>query len=173
MKEGDETAYQTFYENYYDRLWRYLLVVAAGDEEAAIEAVQATFLRVVRHIKVWPDDAAFWGWLTVLARSAFSDQRRKRRRYLAFLDRFAWHSRPEPSGPDPDSTEAGLVELLEKNLAALPADEREVIELKYFEHQPVREIAAALKTSEKSIESRLSRVRRKLKCALLEGLKDE
>lgn len=172
MKAGDEAAYRTFYDLYYDRLWRYLLVVASGDEEGAGEALQATLLRVVRHIKVWPDDATLWGWLTVLARNSFSDQTRKRRRYLAFLDRFAWHTRADP-GPGPGAVEGELLRLLQANLAALPAEEREVVELKYFEHCPVREIAAALQTSEKAIESRLVRIRRKLKSAVLEGLKHE
>ena len=92
MKEGDEEAYRDFYDAYYNRLWRYLLVVTAGDEEATAEALQATLVRVVRHIKVFQDEASFWGWLTVLARSALSDQRRGRRRYLAFLDRFTRHT---------------------------------------------------------------------------------
>jgi RNA polymerase sigma-70 factor (ECF subfamily) len=122
---------------------------------------------------VWPDDAAFWGWLTVLARSALSDQNRQRRRYLAFLERFAWLSRPNGPAPDSCAADAGLAGLLEKNLAALPADEREVVELKYFEHLPVREIAARLQVSEKAVESRLVRIRGKLKSAMLEGLKDE
>jgi hypothetical protein len=74
MAAGDEAAYRTFYDAYYDRLWRYLLVVTAGDEEAAIEALQSALLRVVRHIKVFRSEAVFWSWLTVLARSALSDQ---------------------------------------------------------------------------------------------------
>src|SRR2546427_4287238 len=100
MKEGDEMAYRIFYDAYYHRLWRYLLVVTSGDEEASGEALQSALVRVVRHIKVFPDDAAFWGWLTVLARSALSDQTRGRRRYLAFLDRFTKHGQVQQVSPD-------------------------------------------------------------------------
>ncbi len=66
MKEGDDMAYRTFYDAYYPRLWRYLLVVTSGNEEASSEALQSALVRVVRYIKVFPDDTAFWGWLTVL-----------------------------------------------------------------------------------------------------------
>jgi DNA-directed RNA polymerase specialized sigma24 family protein len=97
MVQGDETAYRTFYDAYFDRLSRYLLVVTAGDEDAAREALQSGLVRVVRHIKIFTSEAVFWSWLTVLARSALSDQRRKRRRYLAFLDRFTWHTRAQQS----------------------------------------------------------------------------
>jgi RNA polymerase sigma-70 factor (ECF subfamily) len=173
MAAGDEAAFRTFYDAYYDRLSRYLLVVTAGDEEAALEALQSALVRVVRHIKVFRSEAVFWSWLTVLARTALSDQNRKRRRYLAFLDRFSWQARIEPSEPEDTGADARLLNLLECNLAALPADEKRLVEWKYLEGRSVLEIAGELETSEKAIESRLVRVRRKLKEALLLGLKNE
>jgi len=173
MKEGDEMAYRSFFEAYYHRLWRYLLVVTSGDEDASGEALQAAFVRVVRHIKVFPNEASFWGWLTVLARSALSDQTRGRRRYLAFLDRFTKHTEIQVSLPNEAATDARLLSLLETKLAAMPPEERELVEAKYFDRRSVRDIAQGLGTSEKAIESRLVRLRRKLKVALLDGLKNE
>ena len=173
MAQGDETAYRTFYEAYFDRLSRYLLVVTAGDEEAAREALQSTLLRVVRHIKVFPSDAVFWSWLTVLARSALSDQNRKRRRYLAFLERFTWHARAQQAAPEEPEAEARLAALLETKLGVLPLDERRLVEAKYFERRSVREIAEAHNLSEKAVESRLVRIRQKLKAAILDGLTHE
>jgi RNA polymerase sigma factor (sigma-70 family) len=63
--------------------------------------------------------------------------------------------------------------MLEQNLALLCPDERDLLQRKYFAGQSVREIAAELQTSEKSVESRLVRIRRKLKAALLESLRNE
>ena len=166
-------AYRTFYDAYYPRLWRYLLVVTSGNEEASSEALQSALVRVVRHIKAFPNETAFWGWLTVLARSALSDQTRGRRRYLAFLDRFTKHSKVEHSVPDEPVADAKLLALLETKLAAMPPDERQLVESKYLERRSVREIAEELGTSEKTIEPRLMRIRRKLKSALLEALKHE
>ncbi len=171
MVQGDEAAYRTFYEAYFDRLSRYLLVVTAGDEEAAREALQSALVRVVRHIKVFPSEAVFWSWLTVLARSALSDQSRKRRRYLAFLDRFTSHTRVQEAASDDPEADATLGALLEESLGSLPLDERRLVEAKYFERRSVREMAEDLSLSEKAIESRLVRIRQKLKAALLHGLK--
>jgi RNA polymerase sigma-70 factor (ECF subfamily) len=173
MVQGNETTYHAFYDAYFDRLSRYLLVVTAGDEEAAREALQSTLLRVVRHIKVFPSDAVFWSWLTVLARSALSDQSRKRRRYLAFLQRFTWHSRAQQAAADEPEADAKLADLLDTNLGALPLDERRLVEAKYFERRSVREIAGDLSLSEKAVESRLVRIRQKLKAAILDGLTHE
>ena len=173
MVGGDELAYRTFYDAYFNRLWRYLLVVTAGDEQAASEALQSALVRIVRHIKVFTNDATFWGWLTVLARSALIDQTRKRRRYLAFLDRFTWHAHVQQTVANNTEADVRLLSLLDISLAALPFDERRLLEAKYLERRSVREMAQELELSEKALESRLGRIRRKLKAAILEGLKHE
>ena len=173
MAAGDELAYRSFYDAYFNRLSRYLLVVTAGDEDTAREALQSALVRVVRHIKVFPSEAIFWSWLTVLARSALSDQARKERRYLAFLDRFTWHTRAQEAAPDDAEVDTRLDTLLESSLGGLPFDERQLVEAKYLERRSVRDIAEDLSLSEKAVESRLVRIRHKLKTAILDGLKRE
>src|SRR5688572_1358408 len=88
MVHSDETGWREFYDAYFNRLLRYLLVVTNGREESAREALQLTLMRVVRNIRNFDSEAAFWSWLTVLARSSVVDEARKRNRYLALLDRF-------------------------------------------------------------------------------------
>jgi RNA polymerase sigma-70 factor, ECF subfamily len=173
MTEGDEMAWRTFYDAYFDRLWRYLLVVAAGNEDAAREALQLALLRVVRHVKAFETEEIFWSWLTVLARSAFADETRKRRRYFAFLERFTRHQDTGPSAMGNGEADEQLRALLESQLTALPENERQLVERKYILRQSVREIADGQQTTEKAVESRLSRIRRKLKDAVLDELKNE
>ena len=166
-------AYRAFHDAYFDRLSRYLLVVAAGNEDAMREALQATLVRVVRYIKVFRSEDVFWSWLTVLARSAFADETRKRRRYFSFLDRFTRHISVEPASPNDPHDDDRLRVLLERQVAALPPDEQKLLEQKYFARRSVREIAGELQTTEKAVESKLSRVRRKLKDAVLVELNHE
>jgi len=173
MVRGDEEAYRNFYDAYFNRLFRYLLVVTAGDEEATREALQATLVRVVRHIKVFSNDAAFWSWLTVLARSALSDQNRKLRRYLAFLDRFTRHARIQREAANDSQPDAKLLALLERGVASLSPDEQQLVEWKYHARRSVREIAEELHTTDNAVESRLSRIRSKLKEAVLSELKHD
>lgn len=173
MAAGDEAAYRRFHDLYVDRLVRYLLVVAGGDEQAMREALQGALHRVVRHVRVFEDEAVFWSWLTVLARSAHADERRKRRRYRTFLERFARHAEFAAVTPDAEQAEARLGEALAAGLAALPADERALLQAKYTERQPVRAMAEQLGTTEKAVESRLTRARLKLKALVLEGLRHE
>ena len=173
MVQGDETAYCAFHDAYIERMYRYLLVVTSGNEEATREALQSALVRVVRYIKVFPSEGVFWSWLTVLARSALSDQSRKRRRYVAFLERFTWHSQAQQAAADGHEADAKLAALLETNLGALPLDERRLLEAKYFEGRSVHDIAGDLGLSEKAVDSRLVRIRQKLKAAILDELKHE
>ncbi len=172
MIEGNEMAWRTFYNAYFDRLWRYLLVVSAGSEDAAREALQAALIRVTRHIKVFRDEAVFWSWLTVLARSAFADETKKRRRYFSFLERFTRHSDAQSGSHDVPADER-LARLLTQQIALLQPDEKNLVEEKYLVGRSVREIAHKLETTEKAVESKLSRVRKKLKDAALAALKNE
>jgi RNA polymerase sigma-70 factor, ECF subfamily len=172
MAAGDETAYRLFYDAYFDRLWRYLIVVTTGNEDAAREALQATLTRVVRHIRVFQSEPVFWSWLTVLARSALTDQTRKHRRYLAFLERFSKHA-DESAHPQDEHADERLRELLQRHIASLADDERQLVEAKYFARCSVRDIATELQTTEKTIESRLTRIRQKLKNTVLAELKNE
>jgi RNA polymerase sigma factor (sigma-70 family) len=168
---GDDIAYRRFFDAYFHRLSRYLLVVTAGNEDAAREALQDTFRRVVRHIRVFTDEEIFWSWLTVLARSARSDENRKRLRYLAFLDRFAQHAEVDRAASVQNNFHNDLEAVLERGMGLLPVEERALLELKYFRHCPVREIAGRQQTTEKAVESRLARVRQKLGQLLLAELK--
>jgi len=171
MTKGDEEAFRQFHDAYFGRLLGYLLVVTR-DEQLAREALQATLLRVVRHIKRFDSEEAFWSWLTVLARSSAADERRRTRRYATFLDRFFERTAIENEGKI-DETRSRLREVLEINLAALPSEDRELLERKYFDHQSVSEIAQNLELSDKATESRLTRIRQKLREMVLSQLNHE
>jgi len=170
MAGGGEDAFRRFYDAYFDRLLRYLLVVTHGDEQAARDALQAALVRVARHVKPFDTEEKFWSWLTVLARSALVDETRKQRRWLAFLERFSRQAETEAAAAAGGEPEEKLRGLLAREMAALPPEERELIAQKYFQRRSVRDLADARQTTEKAVESKLSRVRRKLKDSILGGL---
>jgi RNA polymerase sigma-70 factor (ECF subfamily) len=173
MVKGDEMAYRLFYDEYYERLRRYLLVVTRGNEDATCDALQSTLVRVVKHIRKFATENELWSWLTVLAKTALFDQTRKRKRYWSFLERFTRHTEIEQSADPGIDSDAQLLMRLEQGLTTLPADEKQLIESKYLQGASVRQLAEDFQTTEKSIESRLVRIRRKLKASLLEALKHE
>ncbi len=173
LSKGDESAYRLFYSAYRPRLERYLWVVTRGKEGTIHEALQGTFTRVVRHIRPFISEEAFWSWLTVLARSALSDESKKRRRYFAFLDRF--RQQVDFGCNDLPNTADGeeLIGLLDDAVALLPLDEQQLLRSRYFERSPIQAIADHAQTTEKAVQSKLARIRRKLKEVISAQLKND
>ena len=169
---GGESAFREFYALYFSRLLRYLLALARGREDLARDALQSTLIRVAKHAKPFETEEAFWSWLTVLARSALVDEQRKSARYGSFLSRWFAHREVIEAVPEADAA-ARLSESLETALAQLPEDERALVLSKYIDGQSVRDIAAEMGTTEKAVESRLTRLRRKLKDLILENCSHE
>ncbi len=176
LQRGDEIAWTEFHREYAPRLYRYLLVVTGGREEAAAEALQQTWLRCVRHLRPFPSEAALWSWLTVLARSSLIDEERKQGRFRRFLERWSFWS-PSPSEttvPDPcPEAESHLLALLQEELTGMSPEERDLMEGKYLRRQSTRDLAAERGTTEKALESRLARLREKLRISVSARLKQE
>jgi RNA polymerase sigma-70 factor, ECF subfamily len=170
MRRGDEEAYREFFRLYFHRLLAYLIVVTRGDEELARDLLQQTMIKVAKHIRVFEDEAVFWRWVTLLARTAAVDQGRKSQRYFGFLKRF-WSFREPP--PSANEREDQFQQALAEQLQLLVSDDRLILEKKYFDRFSVKDIATELNLSEKAVESRLTRARSKLKELLLERLRHE
>jgi hypothetical protein len=70
LATGQDEAFRQFQALYFDRLYRFLLVVARGDETLAREALQETFLRVARYARTFES-----GCVLELAQSRRSQRR--------------------------------------------------------------------------------------------------
>lgn len=170
LVRAEETAFREFHALYFDRLYRFLLGVTRGEVHAAQDALQETLLRDVRHAREFQSEEIFWGWLKAVARNAARDARRKHRRYLALLDTFSL--RPDSAANSvlsrDDEAWRGL---LEESLAQLEVADRHLLEEKYLRGATVLEMAASAGLTEKTIESRLARLRRQLARLVLRKLR--
>jgi RNA polymerase sigma-70 factor (ECF subfamily) len=168
LAAGEDDAFRQFQALYFDRLYRFLLVVSHGDETQAREALQETCLRVARHARSFEGEDAFWNWLKAVGRNAARDAARSRRRYSSLLERFTQGSPSEAPSPRPEDA---LAAALEESVGELESDERLLIEGKYLDGLTVRELAAQAGLTEKAVESRLLRLRRQLREGILKKLK--
>jgi RNA polymerase sigma factor (sigma-70 family) len=174
LAAGDEEAFRQFHAAYFDRLLRYLFVATHGDEEAAHDALQETMMRVVRYARRFDSEQVFWGWLTVLARSAVIDAGRKRQRYWRLIKEYAlfWIGR-RADAPDEHDSEGYLLSALQDSLHILSPVDRQLIEGKYLSGASMRDLGAQFQLTERAVESRLLRARRQLRVELLNKLKNE
>src|SRR5215469_14022659 len=51
ISRGDEAAFRTLYERYHQRLFRFALVLAHGDESFASDVVQSAFVTAARKLR--------------------------------------------------------------------------------------------------------------------------
>lgn len=166
LRRSDAAAWETFHRRYYLALLR-----VANSRAPSIDpetAVQAAYLRVARHIKPFRDEADFWRWLCCLLRCAVADLQRERTRTHRLLERFhlwteLWRSRNfHPARTD-------LADALEEALQTLDGEDAALLQRKYGEGWSTAELARAGDCSEKAIESRLARLRARLKDQLAGG----
>ena len=167
MARGDREAFDLFYHEYFYRIYRYLLVMAGGQEEPAREALQEGMIRIVRYMKPLPDAGALWNWLRRVLRSAFIDQLRR----AGEAEALALEQAGEPAAREPDDADEVLLEHLRACLAGLPAGERRLVEGKYLEGRSYAELAATAGLTERAVESRLARARRKLRAGVARRLR--
>src|SRR5215218_5808826 len=76
-KRGDREAYTQLYRRYLNDVYRFTLA-RLGDREAAEDAVQSIFVRALTALPSCHENAAFVGWLFVIARNVVTDQLRTR-----------------------------------------------------------------------------------------------
>ena len=118
---------------------------------------------------IFEDEHRFWAWLCVLARNTFLDHWRARRR----LDRFISLDQLPAEANGHLNPEHRLGEILGDALAALAPDERELIQAAYLDKRPLQELADEAGQTYKAVESRLGRLRQKLKEQVLRDLRHE
>ncbi len=165
-RHGDAEAFALLYDLYSFRLYKFLLVLAHGDENAAREACQGAFIKLSKRCDVFQDDRQFWAWLCVLAKNTFIDQCRSRRR----LDRFISLDTLPPESGSLVNDDHRLAEILAEALASLPPEDRELLQAAYVDNRPLGELAQESGQTYKAVESRLGRLRQKLKQQLLRHL---
>jgi RNA polymerase sigma-70 factor (ECF subfamily) len=169
VRRGDAAAFAQFYDLYSFRLYKYLLVLARGDENEAREVLQTVLIKLAKRLAVMDEDQELWAWLCALAKNTFIDHCRARQRRNRLV---SGEEQPLEVAHDASST-AQLSELLQDALASLSSEERELVQAAYVDGRPLQELADASGQSYKAMESRLARLRLKLRAQLLRNLRHE
>lgn len=165
---GEEAAFRQLYDRYQQRLFRFVLVLAHGDEALADDALQATWVTVARKLRRVQNAGHLWNWMAQVARQHLAKAWRQQRRDAPLVP---LAQMPEMAGEA--SSERVLEEHLDAALGALDAEERVVLELFYFEGLSHKEIATQLNLTPKAVSSRLERARARLRALLTRRLSHE
>jgi RNA polymerase sigma-70 factor (ECF subfamily) len=160
--EGEEAAFTELVGRWQGRLFGHALGLL-GRPDAAVDAVQETWLALVRELPRLRDPASFGGFAhRILARRCADRGRRqaRERRLVTRLDVAVASSAPPTAERQSDAAR------LREALARMPSDRRVLLALHYLHEVPIADIAATLHVPRGTVKSRLHEARAELKRAL-------
>lgn len=175
---GDEAAFAELVERHEQRLWTFLRRFV-GDAATAEDLLQETFMRIIASAQTWRPEARVTTWMFTIARNLCTDHaRRAEHRDAVSLDGTA--GRNEDSAPrlldriageartDAPARDHEIAARVDRAIAALPADQREVFLMREVMELPFAEIARAVGASEPTVKSRMRYALERLREALAE-----
>ena len=165
-RSGDGDAITLLVDRYSPRLHRYLTRLV-GRPEQAEDLLQDTWLRVMEKLDSFRIDRPFAPWLYAVARNRAIDILRRQSRQGrkephsraedgTFTDPLDLVADPAPSTLD-DLSERDLLGHVQKTLAALPRELREVLSLRFEAQFRLDDIARVLRLPSSTVKSRLYR----------------
>lgn len=183
-QKGEVAAFAELVSRHEKRLWNFVRRFVA-DSATAEDVLQEVFLRVVRSAGEWQPSAKFSTWLLTIARNLCTDNARR----AAFRKADSLNQTPgagqDDSGvrridkvPSPDGNaeqaamDREIASRVDQAVAGLPVEQREVFLMREVMDMSFSEIAAATKTSEPTVKSRMRYALERLRSAL-EELHDE
>lgn len=149
---GDEQAFTTLMRSAQPHVWRFVRHLL-GDDEAAADVTQETFVRVHRSLARFRFDSRFSTWLFRIARNASVDEQRRMARRQRIVAAVA---RPEASG------DGALGAELKAALATLSPRLREAFVLVEVFGLKYQDAAEVLDVPDGTVKSRVFRARLQL-----------
>ena len=152
--DEDRSKFVQLYHKYRYFLW-YLACERLQDDHLAEDAVQETFLKVIRYFPNYRDRGKFRAFLYKVASNVCTNQWRKCREEEIPEDTVYLETGYARSEDD--------IRFLER-VRALPEELREIVYWKYAQELTMREIAKVLNIPMRTVQSKLRRALGILKC---------
>jgi len=163
---GERRLYGALVERYQRRLY-YAALRLVGDPDTADDIVQEAFVRAYRHLPEYDPAYRFYTWIYRIARNRALNEIRRRKTWgtVSLSDETA-PALSADADPSRRTERSELAAALEACRETLPADQREVFDLRHAEEMTYDEIAAAAEIPAGTVMSRLHRAREKMRRCL-------
>ena len=165
---GDREAFGELVEQYRDNVYR-LAYRMCGNAYDADEAAQEAFVAAWRALPNFRGEAKFSTWLYRLTTNAAIDVMRREKRHQTVGDGEMVDLADDADSPQETVERTEQQEAVQKALATLSEEYREVLLLRYMEELDYAEIAEVLQLPSGTVKSRINRAKAALKTALLKS----
>lgn len=160
-QRGERDAFRALFEAHKDKVYSVALRYS-GDQSAAMDIAQETFLKLFSAIREFRGEASFESWLYRLVVNSCLDRKRRGRRLVPLLDEVVEALRFSGENVLHKLLRAELSERVNAVVGSLPPEQRMVIVLRYTQGLSYEEIADALGCSMGTVASRLNRAHKLL-----------
>lgn len=177
-QRGEVRAFEVLLSRHRKPVYNFILRFI-GDRETAEDLLQEAFMRVIKGAEAYKRQAKFTTWLYTIARNLCVDQtRRRKHRKHASLD--APMDANDESGTlldviassemasDRQSLNRQLQATMQRAVAALSEEQREVFLMREFLDMPFKDIADVVGVPENTVKSRMRYALEKLRLDLEE-----
>lgn len=169
MAAGDEDAFARFYDRYSPRIYRHAMALTRGNEPEARELCHVVMVKLARRMKVFDEESALLAWLRRLTHNAYVDTVRERTR----LEKIVALFKLAPLATDSGRSELPIMRALDSAMKELPAEDAELLHGVYNDKIPVADLSELHGQTYKAMESRLTRLRKRVKERLIALLRHE
>ena len=177
--EGDSRAFEPLFMRHKDNIYA-MLVKRASNSDDVEDLLQEAFMKAFVNINRYNPDYDFGAWICTIAKNTFVDFNRSRRskalnpeNNLPLEGRCTNNAQAASPTPEESIINAQQRAQIERYIATLPADYREVFILRFIEEYTYEEIAEALQMKLGTVKTRIFRVRAMMSKLIIDGEKIE
>lgn len=148
-QKHDQEAFAQLYEEYFDKIYRYV-TLKLGDEMEAEDVTQQVFLNTLQSISSFKwKGKPFSAWLFRIAHNQVVDHLRKKKRATLPLS----ESLPSSDNPQQITEHKLEIERLLSATKKLTEAQREVLSLRFSSELPIAEVAMVMGKSEGAVKA--------------------
>ena len=160
VRDGNIEKLGQLFEDHHKRLYNFFLR-QTGNRQASEDLVQDVFLRMLKYRHTYRDEGSFDTWMFSIARNARINYLRKNSVQYELLDETDNLVSSDPNPEEVYDHECDIA-VLEKAMAVLPEDKREVILMCRFNNLRYEEIGKILGCTVGTVKVRVYRAMKEL-----------
>ncbi|MBP3644608.1 MAG: sigma-70 family RNA polymerase sigma factor [Alistipes sp.] len=177
--EGDSRAFEPLFMRHKDTIYA-MLVKRATNSDDVEDLLQEAFMKAFVNINRYNPNYDFGAWICTIAKNTFVDFNRSRRNKalnpennLPLEGRCTTNAQAVSPTPEESIINAQQRAQIERYIATLPEDYRELFVLRFIEEYTYEEIAEALQMKLGTVKTRIFRVRAMMCKKITDGEKIE
>ena len=177
--EGDSRAFEPLFMRHKDNIYA-MLVKRATNSDDVEDLLQEAFMKAFVNINRYNPNYDFGAWICTIAKNTFVDFNRSRRNKalnpennLPLEGRCTTNAQAVSPTPEESIINAQQRAQIERYIATLPEDYRELFVLRFIEEYTYEEIAEALQMKLGTVKTRIFRVRAMMCKKITDGEKIE